>query len=354
MGVPDASAGTVGLYQSLKGWRRRQMISIIVPAYNVEAYLPRCVDSILAQTCPDWELILVNDGSKDGTGAVIDEYAAKDTRIRAVHKKNGGVSSARNKGMELMQGEYVIFIDSDDWLEPDMLKELEGALSRNQSDMAACDAATVMQDENGELKAEISYKWGKNAKEKTVSGKDAFYAVFYQSATLWNKLFRTDTVRGIAFNTKMSYGEDTDFLLRAMQNCSKLTLIPYCGYNYFFNRTGNVRSAKIDARSMELLNNARIVYQTLCELGYASLGVYRLHCVIWQVICSIPTDDYNNPEYQPYLKACRAAARTASVGDVLKYLADGIFPKNARMRYLYFYFSPKAFVERRRKQIEKK
>ena len=330
------------------------MISIIVPSNNVETYLPRCVDSILAQTYTDWELILVNDGSKDGTGAVIDEYASKDARIHAVHQENGGVSSARNKGMESMTGEYVIFLDSDDWIEPDMLKELEDAIRRNDSDMAACDSANVTQDENGVQTAKTCYKWGKDAKEKTVSGKDAFYAVFYQSATLWNKLFRTENVRGIEFNTKMSYGEDTDYLLRTLQKCGKITLIPYCGYNYFINRTGNVRSAKIDARSIELLNNAKIVYQTLRELGYVSLGVYRLQTVIWQVICGIPTDDYKDPAYQPYLEACRMAARTAPFGDILAYLKDGRFPKNARMRYLYFYFSPKSFVERRKKQIEKK
>jgi len=91
-------------------------VSIIVPVYKAEKYLNRCIDSILAQTFTDWELLLIDDGSPDRSGDICDEYAKKDTRIRVFHKKNGGVSSARNLGLDNVQGEYVTFVDSDDWL----------------------------------------------------------------------------------------------------------------------------------------------------------------------------------------------------------------------------------------------
>lgn len=100
------------------------MISIIVPVYNTEKYLKRCVNSILAQTYTDLEIILVDDGSKDSSGFICDEYAKQDQRIKVVHKKNGGVSSARNLGLDLAQGEYIAFVDSDDYLDSNMYEEM--------------------------------------------------------------------------------------------------------------------------------------------------------------------------------------------------------------------------------------
>ena len=97
--------------------------SVIVPVYQVEAYLPRCIDSILAQTCKDFELILVNDGTKDGCPAIMADYAARDSRIRQVHKENGGLSSARNAGLDIARGEFILFVDSDDYIEPELLAD---------------------------------------------------------------------------------------------------------------------------------------------------------------------------------------------------------------------------------------
>ena len=96
------------------------MLSVIIPVYKVEQYLCRCIDSVLAQTYTDLEIILVDDGSPDGSGAICDEYAAKDSRIKVIHQKNAGVSAARNAGMDLASGEYLAFIDSDDFIEPEM------------------------------------------------------------------------------------------------------------------------------------------------------------------------------------------------------------------------------------------
>lgn len=104
-------------------------ISIIVPIYNIERFLPCCIDSVLAQTFTDWELILVDDGSKDSSGSICDAYAAKDERIRVIHKPNGGLTSARNAGLEVASGEWIMYLDGDDWVEPDML---EGLIRRGE------------------------------------------------------------------------------------------------------------------------------------------------------------------------------------------------------------------------------
>ena len=107
------------------------LISVIVPVYNVEAYLPRCVDSILAQTYKNLEIILVDDGTKDRGGVICDEYAAKDPRVKVIHKENGGLSSARNAGIDVARGEYLAFVDSDDYLEPEAMEVLLNAAVSN-------------------------------------------------------------------------------------------------------------------------------------------------------------------------------------------------------------------------------
>ena len=114
------------------------MISIIVPVYKVEKYLDRCIESVLAQTYTDFELILVDDGSPDNCPAMCDAWAEKDSRIRVIHKPNGGLSSARNAGLDIMKGEYVTFIDSDDTVLPNYLERLLTALTVNSADVSVC------------------------------------------------------------------------------------------------------------------------------------------------------------------------------------------------------------------------
>ena len=114
------------------------LISIIVPIYNVEVYIRNCVDSILGQTYENLEIILVDDGSPDNCGAICDEYRSKDKRIKVIHKKNGGLSSARNAGIDVASGEYLGFIDSDDWIESDMYEALYNALTYYKADISVC------------------------------------------------------------------------------------------------------------------------------------------------------------------------------------------------------------------------
>ena len=111
-------------------------LSIIVPVYKVEPYLRRCIDSILAQTFRDFELILIDDGSPDNCGAICDEYAAKDSRIIVIHQKNQGVSAARNAGLDIAKGTYLGFVDSDDWIEPEMYETMIATAKEKQVDVS--------------------------------------------------------------------------------------------------------------------------------------------------------------------------------------------------------------------------
>ena len=132
----------------------RPFLSVIIPVYNVEDYLYRCIDSISKQTLIDLEIILINDGSTDTSGIICNDFADKDNRIKVIHQKNAGVSVARNKGVEIAIGDYVTFVDSDDWIEPTMYEEMfKTTLQNNSLDVVMCDFVNVR----------------KNTKEKTSS-----------------------------------------------------------------------------------------------------------------------------------------------------------------------------------------
>ncbi len=119
-------------------YSNENLVSVIVPIYKVEPYLERCLDSIMGQTYSNLEIILVNDGSPDGCGAVCDRYKEKDSRIKVIHKENGGQASARNAGLDICTGDFISFIDPDDFIEPDMMEVMVGSMKRTGSDISIC------------------------------------------------------------------------------------------------------------------------------------------------------------------------------------------------------------------------
>lgn len=202
------------------------MLSIIIPVYNTEKYLKKCIDSILAQTYIHLELILVDDGSKDMSSSICDEYASKEMRIRVVHKVNGGVSSARNSGLDVCQGEYVMFVDSDDWLEPDFCKELMCQAER--ADLVA--GGYTMIDKSG--KSEYAFKnqtihfpeqMGKNFDELY---KNNFFN------TPFSKVYRRERIGKQRFCVSVALGEDFLFNLEYLEKCSIIKTMDAVGYIY--------------------------------------------------------------------------------------------------------------------------
>lgn len=204
---------------------QKPVISVIVPVYNAERWLRRCVDSILGQTFTDFELLLIDDGSKDGSGAICDEYAARDSRIRVFHKPNGGVSSARNLGLGNARGEWITFVDADDYLLPQWSEVFK-------QDFVNTDIIIFgIQSENtsGVIK-EYSYSF---------KGKPNIWVESPQSqhmqGALWNKYFRTDIIKkqDIRLDTRLKFREDEEFVLRYLTYCNRVVVFPVIGYHYF-------------------------------------------------------------------------------------------------------------------------
>lgn len=184
-------------------------LSIIVPVYKTEKYLPKCIDSILAQTFTDFELILIDDGSPDRCGEICDEYAAKDDRIIVIHQKNQGVSAARNAGLDIAKGEYIGFVDSDDWIEPEMYEMLWGIAKERNTQVVACGLSHSNEDGVylfSELDAELEY-----GREELLRSLFAMPNQF--GGCLFNKIYNGKTIKGIRFYTDVQYAEDRMYLL---------------------------------------------------------------------------------------------------------------------------------------------
>lgn len=201
------------------------LVSIICPVYNAEAYLHKCIDSIIAQTLSDWELILVDDGSPDNSGSICESYAVKDSRIKVIHKDNGGVSAARQTGFEAAQGEYIIHVDPDDWIESSMLEDLYTKAKSGSADMVICD---FLYDKAGEL---IYSKQEPSSLDHKVVLSEMFSKLH---GSCCNKLVRNQTC--LLYNAKfpegVNYSEDVCFNVQLLIHDIKIAYVPKAYYHY--------------------------------------------------------------------------------------------------------------------------
>lgn len=224
-----------------------KLISIIVAVYNIEEYLPRCVDSILAQSYRRLEIILVDDGSSDKSGELCDTYAGKDSRIKVIHKKNGGLSDARNAGMDLAQGEYIGFVDGDDWIDADMYRAMYEACEQNEAQAAVCRYKQITR--NGIIDASTgnSVLLSKTeALEIYVCGDERY--LIYNS--VWSKLFARELVRDMRFPVGKN-SEDIMFTTKAFCHMERCVYLDTAYYNYVLDREGSIMNVKAGERRIQ-------------------------------------------------------------------------------------------------------
>lgn len=184
-----------------------KVISVIIPVYNVEAYIRRCVDSILGQTYTNLEIILVDDGSTDSSPEICDEYAQLDSRVKVIHKENGGVSSARNYGLKESSGEYLTFVDSDDYLESTCFEKMYRGMEENDVDMVVV-GWKDQNDKEGFINKYINRECCRVFEQNELPS-----LIFF--ATVWGHLFRRKDVISNFFDENIFYGEDTLFAIKA-------------------------------------------------------------------------------------------------------------------------------------------
>ena len=205
-------------------------ISIVVPVYNVEKYLKRCLDSLVNQTLKDIEIICVNDGSKDNSLDILEEYAKKDGRIVILNQENAGLSAARNTGMNVVKGEYIGFVDSDDWVDLDFYEKLYFAAKNNDCDIAVAD---FIREHPTKKKKRLNI-----TKEEIFEKPEDKYLACktYREGCVWNKIYRTEFLKRIDLKFVVGmYYEDRDFTARSLFYSKKLITVPNTYYRYFVN-----------------------------------------------------------------------------------------------------------------------
>lgn len=237
----------------------KSLISVIVPVFKVEAYLDRCVQSIVDQTYKNLEIILVDDGSPDDCPAMCDAWAEKDSRIRVIHKENGGLSDARNAGMAVATGEYIAFVDSDDWVAQEMLQRLYEAMLRDDSDIAACTAQMIWEDNTPSQFLTVQMN-------SVLDRQEAQKALLEESLLkqpVWYKLYRREIIMSIPFEVG-KYHEDVYWSYQAIGNANCVSLIDYIGY-YYFQRSGSIMGEGYSIRRLDAMEAYERRYHYLAE-----------------------------------------------------------------------------------------
>lgn len=230
--------------------KNRPIISIIVPIYNVESYLERCIESILNQSFKEFELILVNDGSTDSCKDICNEYKKRDSRIVVVNKKNEGVSSARNLGLDLAKGEYIGFIDPDDFINKDMYKILFDTIQANNSDMVICDYYKVNEDDINKfrnLKCNCENIEVKNLNK--LESIDNLFLTGEKFIFAWNKLYKRELFNDLRYEKGRIY-EDEYLAHRILYKCNKVSIIEAKIY-YYVQRKGSLINSPFTVRRFD-------------------------------------------------------------------------------------------------------
>ena len=236
----------------------KSLLSVIVPIYKVEDYLPKCVESIRNQTYSNLEIILVDDGSPDGCGAICDEFAQKDSRIRVIHKENGGLSDARNAGIDVVTGDYLAFVDSDDWLEPDAFEAMLALAEKYDAKMVCAgryneDGATGAQSKG--LCPE---------KEEFVPGKELVRRIFrwdHLDSAAWDKLYARELFREIRYPVGRVV-EDVPTTYHLVLLAGGAAMLPKPVYHYVC-REQSITNAPVSPKSFHGPENAALVYEDI-------------------------------------------------------------------------------------------
>ena len=218
-------------------------ISVIIPVYNTEKYLRRCLDSIVAQTCENFECILVDDGSTDDSGKICDEYADKDSRFKAYHNENGGPSKERNFGLEHSKGEYVLFIDSDDWLEKDAINNYAKAIKEYHTDIVKSGYEIDHPNNKKNIYCVDKVIVPSNKVDLFLSVEKSGYTGF-----IWNAAFKRSAIGNLRFSETIKWCEDQLFSLEMFNRCNSIVLIPHITYHYMVGQgesLSNVQDAQL-------------------------------------------------------------------------------------------------------------
>lgn len=287
-------------------------ISVIIPVYNAESTLRRCVDSVLAQSFTDFECLLINDGSQDRSGEICDEYAAKDSRIRVFHKENGGVSSARNLGLDNATGEWIAFVDSDDWVGE---KYLESFLYHSDADIVVMDGYFNCLPDNIEeisLPGLLSFR--------TAGDVIARYLDNPIIKTPWAKLFKHRFLIDIQFNEELRVGEDVSLVCDYMSQISNVAIVDFNQFGqsagYFYSSDDCKSKYRMTVR--EAVSSLKNIFKSYNQLNIRCFKFEKNVVELFYVFCQGDIRNNGNLWYNDWFITNLLLKNAVSSGEYLK------------------------------------
>lgn len=270
------------------------MISIIVPVYNTEQYLHRCIDSVLAQTYKDFELLLIDDGSTDSSGAICDEYAEKDGRIKVFHKENGGVSDTRNKGMDLAQGKYLMFLDADDfWLQNDVLEVLVGKADEYDLDIVRGEYSAMHEDGTLAWNREISTERRNHAGELLTNVEFLEYAIHGENF-LFLSLFKRNSIGTLRFEVGRIFLEDMLFYSTYLLQSLRCMYLPDVRFYAYRKNEGSI-SSQVSIKKLEDSFSMCYRFRELAECAQGELKskyIYNSIMMYYWTLSTVADESY--------------------------------------------------------------
>ena len=304
------------------------LISIIVPVYKAEKYLNRCVESIVNQTYKNLEIILVDDGSPDNCPQMCDEWAEKDGRIKVIHKENGGAAMARNAALDTASGDYIGFVDSDDWIACNMYEVLYNSLIENDSDISMCRHFDV--DAQSAIK-EIDFYFS----EEAITGKDCIVLGKYSAVNcvLWNKLYKKELWQNIRFPNYMKY-EDEAVLPYIYNEAKKIACVQAPLYYYVYV-DGSIMNSQLSDNDLVMIN----IMEKRLEF-FSGTDIYlKILSNCLNVIRGLLVFHSNEPKGFAYIEITKFFRRILKIS-----LKQGVkMSFRARISYIACYISPSLY-----------
>ena len=304
-----------------------KLVSVIIPAYNIEDYIGRCLDSIISQTYKNLEIIVVDDGSRDHTGEILDNYAKKDRRIKVIHKENGGVSSARNKGIEAAEGDYIGFIDGDDLIESEMYKTLVDLLEEENADIAHCGYQMVFPD-----RVDYYHNTGKKKIQTTEEGlKDLLSGEMIEPG-LVNKLYKKELIKNCRLDETVKINEDLLMNYQLFKLSQKSVYYDITPYSYMIRSRSATGANSLITKREDALRVLNQIKDDCINNNLLSI-IYKRYIYLLMSICR---DDLKDRSYIEYQKKQRKQLKKELKTDVFK----SCIPKKLKYMSLFSCYLP--------------
>lgn len=295
------------------------IISVVIPVYQVEKFLNRCLDSVINQTYENIEIILIDDGSYDNSPIICDEYALKDKRVKVVHQSNKGLSVARNLGLKIMKGDYVTFVDSDDYVEKDYIEYLYYLIKKYKTKFSCCASRAVY--ESGTIITQETHE------EMKLNKKDAFERMLYQenfTVASWGKLYKKELFKGIKFPEGKIH-EDALTTYKLIDKCDFIALGLECKYNYMI-RANSILTGEFSKDKLELIP----AYEHMCNFilnEYPSLENAATRGIVYSNFSTLRQMVYSKPR----LKDMEREIRHTILKNKKKILLDKKAPRRDKI-----------------------